>query len=143
MDQNESNPPPKTGAQRFRRKVLGLMMHRSKRLRSLIRLDAPDIILCNEISMLHKMMSMLDGYAGFLENEAAKEMSKHKNRMGLCARKACFKPMYEGDENSEGEVLCLSCWNKRKQYEDSLEKEAGGMNEDEYLKELRDNEDEG
>lgn len=128
-DNPDPKPKPRTPQEQHDRKVKNLMMHRTKRLRGLIRLGAPDIIICNEVKMIHNMLPLLVGYAGFKEHEAEEEMARQKNKLLVCRNKDCYNKVE--DENGDiGDMMCLACSEKHQDLMEQYEKAADEMDEE-------------
>lgn len=83
-------------------------LRRARRLIRLIQLNAPDIIICNEIHLMHKKLPAFGkGYLDFLEHSVSKDIAAEKNLLGICAEVSCNNST---EVNSEDDFQrCLSC----------------------------------
>lgn len=105
---NEENPKPE---QVFAENVHNLMLHRSRRLVRLIKLGAPDLILCNEVKLLNNMLPLLgETYKSFMNHEMDRQTRIQKNKLGVCANKDCFNNSAKIQaETAEGSHFCKNC----------------------------------
>lgn len=95
----------------YRKKVLRLMMHRGRRLLKLLKLNAPDLIICNEVNMLHDMLPLLgNSFKASVEQEAERQIGIQKNLMDYCSTATCFNRCSpEQIEKEHGKHLCQEC----------------------------------
>jgi|688.fasta_scaffold00185_2 hypothetical protein len=95
------------------------LIKKCKRIIALANLNAPEIIICNEIKGIHTMMPMFEkGYRYFLEREIEDKMKLEKNKLGLCIEINCKNEILKASKYDFGHIMCYMCQNK---YDNSLE----------------------
>lgn len=108
---NETGTSRPSPEEEYKKKVLRLMMHRGRRLLKLIKLNAPDLILCNEVNMLHDMLPLLgNSFKTSVEQEADRQIGIQKNLLDYCSNPTCFNMCSsEQVEKEHGKHLCQEC----------------------------------
>lgn len=103
-----SHPSPED---QYKKKVLRLMLLRGRRLLKLIKLNAPELILCNEVNMLHNMLPLLGkSFKASVELEADRQIGIQKNLLDYCSTPNCFnRCSSEQVEKEHGKLLCQEC----------------------------------
>jgi len=103
-----------TRKKEYREKIINCMRNRASRLLKLIDFNAPGIILCNEIKLLNKMLPLLgEGYKHFIQNEAAEQLKKQKNKMGYCSNEDCYEQAVIDNPDDYDDKMCNSCYTKK------------------------------
>lgn len=94
-------------SQKLRKRVFNLLTNKCKRLIKLLELNAPDIIICNEIRMITNNMSLLEeGFINMNTNDLMMKIGKEKNKYGLCAHKGCEVDCECKNESELGYIFC-------------------------------------
>jgi hypothetical protein len=92
--------------------VVGGITHRVKRLKKLIELNAPTVVLYNEIARLYEHAQMLgEGrfYAEELTKKAMAVFNRRKPVYDICAEDGCFEECFEECEAGDGLRRCGAC----------------------------------
>lgn len=126
---------PDKGELRLDRRLIKIIGDRADRIRKLIDLGAPGIVLFNEVERLSACSRLLGGgrhRARQAEEEAVGHFNSSKPSFGLCATPGCWKECFEECEH-DGLERCSGCHERleaerRLQDEemDEMDKEANG-----------------
>lgn len=93
--------------QQLRQIALRQIENRCNRLIKLIKLGAPNAIICREVKLTQKPIALLE--EEFIETyreKAIAKIGKAKNGANLCSKKGCLNEIIIDDDKCFGEYLC-------------------------------------
>lgn len=102
-----------TTKESFNQGIRELFLQRTRRLLKLLKNNAPENIIFNEINLLHDDLPAFDAdYKKFISDRAEKDIAAVKSRFGLCKNSGCYNPSKKGEDG-----LCKKCHNNTADYE--------------------------
>lgn len=97
----------------FNQGIRELFLQRTRRLLKLLKNNAPETIIFNEINMLYSDLPAFDAdYKKFVSERAEKDIVVVKSRFGLCKNSGCYNPTKKIQDG-----LCKECQNSCADYE--------------------------
>lgn len=97
----------------FNQGVRELFLQRTRRLLKLLKNNAPENIISNEINLLYSDLPAFDTeYKKFVSDRAEKDIAAVKIRFGLCKSSGCYNSSKKGQGG-----LCKKCHGNSADYE--------------------------
>lgn len=96
--------------QQLRQMAIRQLENRCNRLLKLIKIGAPNAILCNEVRLIQKPIALMEEeFVDMRKREAMQEVAEAKNSIGLCCVQGClndYDSATDDDEWEEGSLMC-------------------------------------
>jgi hypothetical protein len=87
-----------------------VIMRKVRRLYRLLKLNAPAIIICNDVASIKKSLPLYgEGYRYAAKHKADEEIAAAKNDIGICCVPECAKKISRKSEGDRGHMRCRRC----------------------------------